>query len=133
MVKMTLDATLRVAAGPTLVVGSTLEPESYSVAQLSLAEEGAAADATKEVPLVPEDTEAVLLCVSVRDGDSQPGTAKLVAKNGAKKGDEIAITGSLIIAGREVLATIVEDGPRVLEFSTVGTKPITVDVIVAMD
>lgn len=133
MVTMTLDATLRVAAGPTLVVGSTLETESYSVAQLQLAEEGAAAGSSKEVPLVPDDAEAVLLCVSVRDGQNRPGTATLAAKNGSDTGDEISITGSLIIASREVLATLVDNGPRSLEFTTVGAEPVTVDVIVAMD
>ena len=134
MVKMTLDATLRVAAGPTFVVGSTLDPESYSVAQLALKEDTApAADKTKEVPLVPAAADAVLLCVRVTAADDKPGTATLVAKNGSNDSDSIPINGSLIVAGKEVLAALVQNGPRALEFTTVGAKPIVVDVVVAME
>lgn len=134
MVKMTLDATLRVAAGPTFVVGSTLDPKSYSVSQLALKNDKApAAEKTKEVPLVPASANATLLCVRVTDENDQPGTANLTAKNGSDASSAIKISGSLIIAGQEVLASIVKNGPRVLEFTTVGDKAVVVDVVVAMD
>jgi hypothetical protein len=137
MVKITLDATLSVAAGPTLSVGTTLDPEpdSYTVANLLLAKKDDPAKPNKdkaELALLPEASDVVLLGVRVRDEQGKPAKVKMTPKKGTADGSTVLINGALVIANKDALVVLVTGGPRTLAFVNEGPTAITVDIMAAL-
>jgi len=136
MVKIALDAAVKVTAGPTLQLGSKLEPDSYSVAQLSLeAKDNAENKDEFELALLPEASSVVLLGVRARNAeDGEPAIVTMTPKNATSTGGPVTVDGALIVASRDVLMAIVADGgPRTLVLANPGAKPILVDVVAALD
>lgn len=135
MVNITLDATLRVASGPTLEVGGALDLDSYSVSQLTLEKTGAADKKdSAEVALLPEAKDVALLGVRVRGQDGKPAAVTMKPKNAKSEGAEAIVDGGLVIASKGILAALVKDGgPRTLIFTNKGTAPVIVDVVAALD
>ncbi|NDV09390.1 hypothetical protein GXW84_33835 [Rhodococcus sp. IEGM 248] len=135
MVNITLDATLRVASGPTLDVGGALDLDSYSVSQLTLERAGAADKKdTAEVALLPAAKEVALLAVRVRAEDGTPGTVEMVTKNAkGEDGAKSTVVGGLVVASMGVLAALVKEGPRTLTFTNKGKAKVVVDVVAALD
>ncbi len=133
MVTITLDAILKVGAGPVLPVGSVLEPDSYSFATVHLAAAGGADGAdTFELKLLPADNDVVLLGIRARQDDGGPATVRVTPKN-VEPGTEIEVRGALVVASRGVLAKLVAGGPRTLTLVNKAEVPVTVDVLAALD
>lgn len=129
MVNITLDATLRVAAGPTLDVGAALDLDSYSASQLVLKKA-----ASTEVALLPEAKQVALLAVRVRTEDGAAADVEMATKNAKGAGVTVVVSGGLVVASKDVLAALVKDGgPRTLTFANKGDPTIVVDVIAALD
>lgn len=132
MVQVQLTAQLKVTGGPTLAVGSTLDPESYTFASVVLDAAGGA-DAEQDVPLLPDAGTVVLLAVNAHLADGKTATVTVTPKNGATAGDALEVAGTLLVAHAGVLAALVADGPRLLTLTNAGTAPVTVDVLAALD
>lgn len=132
MVHVQLTAQLKVQAGPSLAVGATLEPESYTFASVTLDAAGGAAD-EQELPLLPDDGVVLLLAVSAHLADGRATSVTLTPRNGATAGDALEVDGTLVVAHAGVLGALVADGPRSLTLSNVGAEPVVVDVLAALD
>jgi hypothetical protein len=133
MVEVSVTASVKVAGGPTVPLGTTLNPESYTYASVDLD-----ADATTEhqVDLLPIAGTVVLLALVVKNpaGPAGPTAAVSVTPvNGAKKGSPLTIDGPLLIANDGVLAALVAGGPRTLTMKNTGAVPVTVEVFTCLD
>jgi len=132
MVQVQLTAQLRVQGGPTLAVGSTLTPESYTFASVVLDAAGGTAP-EQDVPLLPDTSTVVLLAVNAHLADGTVATVTLTPKNGAASGTALEVVGTLVVAHAGVLGAMVTDGPRSVTVANAGTSPVTVDVLAALD
>ena len=133
MVEVSVTASVKVTGGPTVPLGTTLNPESYTYASVDLD-----ADATTEhhVDLLPEAGTVVLLALVVKNPAGLTGsTAALTITpvNGAKNGAPLTIDGPLLIANGGVLAALVDGGPRALTVKNTGGVPVTVEVFTCLD
>ncbi len=131
MVKCTVQASVAVESGPTLVLNRVLEPDSYAAAQVRLT--GSGAGATAELPLLPDAGAVVLLAVKVSQANGQPATVTVTPRNGTAAGTALAVTGSLLVSHPGVLAALVDGGPRTLTLANAGSTPIVVDVLAGLD
>lgn len=132
MVQVQLTAQLKVQGGPSLGVGTTLEPESYTYASVALDAAGGADD-EQELPLLPDDGTVLLLAVSAHLANGTAATVTVTPRNGATAGDPLEVDGALVVAHAGVLSALVADGPRSLTLANPGTTPIVVDVLAALD
>ena len=132
MVQVQLTAQLKVQGGPALAVGSTLEPESYTFASVTLDAAGGADD-EQDVPLLPDAGTVVLLAVNAHLADGKAAAVTVTAKNGADAGDPLDVDGTLVVAHAGVLAALVADGPRLVTLANAGAAPVVVDVLAALD
>ena len=131
MVKCTVQASVAVEAGPTLVLNRLAEPDSYAAAQVRLAGSGSGASA--DLPLLPDAGTVILLAVKVTQASGQPATVALTPRNGATAGTALTVVGSLLVSHPGVLAALVTGGPRTLGLANPGTAPIVVDVLAGLD
>lgn len=128
MVEVSVTTSIQVRGGPTLSLGEPLEPESYAFASVELAAAG-----EHKAMLLPDGGKVILLGLTVRfDGDAKPDKVAQIAitlENGAKKGDEFEVKGSLVIANEGALSALVEGGPRSLTLKNAGSDPVAVDIL----
>ncbi|HET6856999.1 MAG TPA: hypothetical protein VFH94_07885 [Streptomyces sp.] len=128
MVEVSVTASIQVRGGPTLSLGEPLEPESYAFASIELA-----APDERQAMLLPDGGKVILLGLSVRfdDGGEPDETAKITITpvNGAAKGDEFEVAGSLMIANEGALSALVAGGPRSLTLKNAGSDPVVVDIL----
>jgi hypothetical protein len=131
MVEVSVTASVKVAGGPTVPLGTTLEPESYTYASVDL--DAGTASTPKELVLLPGDGEVVLLALVAkkRGGTTAgaPATVTITPKSGTKSGSDLTVDGTLLIANAGVLVALVAGGPRALTVNNADTDPVTVDVI----
>ena len=132
MVQVQLTAQLRTEGGPSLAVGATLEPDSYTFASITLAATGSP-DAEQDVPLLPDGGVVLLLGVRAHLADGTLAAITLTPANGAATGDPLEVAGTLVVAHAGVLAALVADGPRSVTLTNAGALPVTVDLLVALD
>ncbi len=132
MVQVQLTAQLRVQGGPTLAVGTSLDPESYVYASVTLDAAGGAA-ATQELPLLPADGTVLLLAVSAHLANGTAAAVTVTPTNGATTGDPLEVEGTLVVAHAGVLSALVADGPRSLTLENAAATPVVVDVLAALD
>jgi hypothetical protein len=133
MVQVTLSAQLQVAGGPTLPLSHSLEPETYAVTTSLLAAAPSGGETKVTVPLLPPQGTVVLLALRARSADSSPADVDVVLVNAAKKSDQVAVSGSLLLVGAGVLAALVDGGPRALDLTNKKPVPVTVDVLSCLD
>lgn len=132
MVKITVNAGLAVEAGPNLNLNTVITPDSYTVGRVELGPSGSA-EASGELPLLPDGGEVILLAVKASSGDGTPAEITVTPRNGATDGDGLTVQGTLFIGHRGVLAALVTDGPRTLGLENTGPDSVTVDVLAALD
>lgn len=132
MVQVQLTAQLKVQGGPSLAVGATLEPESYTFASVTLDAAGGADD-EQELPLLPDDGVVLLLAVSAHLANGTAAPVTLTPRNGATAGDPLEVDGTLVVAHTGVLGALVTGGPRSLTLANAGAAPVIVDVLAALD
>ena len=132
MVQVTVTASVKVAGGPTVPLGATLEPQSYTFASVTLDATGGT-DPEKTVDLLPDGGDVVLLAISARGVDSKPASVALTPTNGATDGDELTVVGTLLVANSGVLAALVPGGPRTVTLTNTAAAPVTVDLLVGHD
>jgi len=132
MVQIQLTAQLRAQGGPSLVVGATLEPASYTFASIELAATGSAG-AEQDVPLLPDGGVVQLLGVRAHLADGTLAAVTVTPVNGAASGDPLEVEGTLVVAHAGVLAALVADGPRSVTLTNAGASAVTVDLLVALD
>ncbi|MFM9595520.1 hypothetical protein ACKI1J_24685 [Streptomyces scabiei] len=132
MVEVSVTTSIQVRGGPTLSLGEALEPESYAFASVELPAVGGET-AVHKVVLLPDGGAVVLLGLTARfHGDAAPGGAAEIAvtpENGAERGEEFAVRGSLVIANEGALRALVAGGPRSLTLKNPGNAPVAVDVL----
>jgi len=132
MVQVTVTASVKVAGGPTVPLGATLEPQSYTFASVTLDATGGT-DPEKTVDLLPDGGEVVLLAISARGPDGKPSSVALTPSNGATDGDELTVAGTLLVANAGVLAAIVTGGPRTVTLTNATAAAVTVDLLIGHD
>jgi hypothetical protein len=131
MVEVSVTASVKVLGGPTLPVSASLDPDSYTVAALTLGPAGAAEE-EQTVALLPEGGTVVLLAVNARTAGGTAATVTLTAKNGSAEA-ELGVIGTLLIANAGVLAALVTDGPRSVTVKNTESDSVTVDIITGLD
>jgi hypothetical protein len=130
MVEVSVTASVKAAGGPTVPLGTTLHPESYTYASVDLD-----ADATTEVDLLPVAGTVVLLALAAKKRSGPAGLAAVVTVtpvNGANSGAPMTVDGQLLITNAGVLAALVDDSPRALKLKA-GADPVTVDIFTCLD
>lgn len=132
MVKVTVNAGIAVEAGPNLNLNTVVMPDSYTVGRVELGPSGSA-DASGELPLLPDGGEVILLALTVRSEDGTPAEITVTPKNGSADGEDLTVQGTLFVSHRGVLAALVTDGPRTLGLENPGPGSVTVDVLAALD
>lgn len=132
MVEVSVTTSIQVRGGPTLSLGEALEPESYAFASVGLSAAGDETAVHRAV-LLPDGGTVVLLGLTVRfDGDAAPDETAEIAvtpENGADKGEEFSVRGSLVIANEGALRALVAGGPRSLTLKNPGDTRVVVDVL----
>lgn len=131
MVKVTVTAALKVDGGPTLPLSTTLEPQSYTFASVTLQAAGDD-DAEKTVDLLPDGGNVVLLGVSSRTTAGKAAPVTLTAKHGDDSGDAFELDGTLLVATPGVLSALVDGGPRALVLKNESAGAVTVDVLTGL-
>jgi hypothetical protein len=132
MVQVQFTAQLKVQGGPALVVGATLEPESYTYASITLDAAGGPAE-SQELPLLPVDGVVLLLAIRSRLADGTLASVTVTPRNGATDGDDIVVDGTFVIAHAGMLTALVAGGPRTLVLTNAGAAPVIVDVLAGLD
>ena len=132
MVQVSVSATVSVEGGPMLPVGLEAEPDSYVVSGAELDAAGGA-DASAEIPLLPDSGTVTLLAISSRGADGSPATVTVTPTNGATDGDDLTVDGALLVANASVLAGLVSGGPRTLTVTNTETTPATVEIVACLD
>lgn len=133
MVEVSVTASVRVAGGPTVPLGTTLNPESYTFASVDL---DVGATTEHELALLPEAGKVVLLALVVksRGGPAVPtGALTVTPVNGTHTGAPLTVDGPLLIANFDVLNALVEGGPRALKVKNTGAAPATIEVFTCLD
>ena len=131
MVQVSVTTTVKVEGGPSLPLGTTIRPESYTFASVTLDAQGAAG-AEQNVALLPADGVPVLLAVRAWS-EGGPADVTVTPKSGAKSGPVIQVHGVLLISGADVLAALVDKAPRSVVVANTGAEPATVDVLACLD
>lgn len=132
MVQVSVSATVSVADGPILPVGSELKPDSYVVADAELDPVGGP-NVTVEVSLLPLTGTVSLLAVSARASDGTPATVTLTPSNDGTDGADLTVEGSLLIANASALAGLVAGGPRTLTLTNTEATATSVDIVACLD
>ena len=122
-----LNASLGISGGPTLALGRSLPMQSYVFASEELTEAGGS-HPSRTVDLLPDGGTVVLLAIVSQDPKGKPAPVAAELRAGSKK-VLLEVTGSLLIANEDALASMVETGPRTVVVTNEGTAPIKVDVI----
>lgn len=131
MVTLSLSATVSVADGPMLPLGTTLEADSYAVASATLGGTGSGAE-TAEVALLPGGGTMSLLAVRATS-EGQLASVTLTPSNGGTDGDDLSVEGVLVVANAGVLAALVAGGPRTLTITNAEATPVDVTVLGVLD
>jgi hypothetical protein len=131
MVEISVTASVRAAGGPTVSLGTTLEPESYTYASVDLDPAGGTT-AEGHVAL-PDGGEVVLLAVAARTrSGAHPGTPAKVSVTLAPTPSGVgplAVDGTLLVGNTDVLTRLAPpSGPRSVAVKNEGTDPATVQV-----
>jgi hypothetical protein len=129
---VTLNAAVRVKGGPTLALGLTLEPESYTVATV-IVEAGESA----EVALLPGAGTVALLGLRARTATGanagRPAAVEVTPQNGTEEGAAFPVLGTLVVANAGVLAALVTQGPRTLGVKNTETEAVELEVLTCLD
>jgi hypothetical protein len=131
MVEVSVTASVRAAGGPTVSLGTTLDPESYTYASVDLDPAGGTA-AEGNVAL-PGGAGVVLLAVAARTrSGAQAGTPVKVSVTLTpvpSGGGPMAVDGTLLIANADVLNRLSPpSGPRSIAVKNEGTAPARAEV-----
>jgi hypothetical protein len=131
MVQVSMTTSVKVEGGPSVPLGTTIQPESYTFASVTLGPT-AGADATQDVALLPPEGVPVLLAVRAW---TTTGAAQVTVtpKNGAKSGPTVHVDGVLLVAGADILAALVDKGPRSVTVANPGSQAVTVDILACLD
>jgi hypothetical protein len=131
MVEVVVTASVRAAGGPTVPLGTTLGPESYTYAAVDL--DAAGGTVAEGQIALPGDGRVVLLAVAakVRAG-AHAGTPARVSVTLAPTpsgGGPLVVDGTLLVANADVLNRLAPpSGPRSVAVRNEGTNPATVEV-----
>lgn len=128
MVQVSVTASVKVAGGPTITVGTALNPTSYTFAATTLD-----AGAEEELALLPDGGTVTLLALTARAGGGASAAVAVVPSNGTDDGAEIVVPGTLLVANPGVLAALVDGGPRSLTVRNDGAAAVTVEVLTGLD
>jgi hypothetical protein len=136
MVQVSVTASVKAAGGPTVPLGTTLEPESYTYASVDLDAAGGTAP-EREVPLLPDDGGVLLLALTARTrGGARagaPATVSVTLRRDETVGTPSTVDGALLIANADILkALLPSDGPRALTVRNVGTDPAVVEIFACL-
>jgi hypothetical protein len=133
MVQVSLTALVKVAGGPTWSMASTFTPESYTVASVALDAAAGGTPAEEEVPLLPDDGTVTVLAIRARGAAGADAEVTVMPSNGGTDGDELTVSGTLVVANVGVLSALVSGGPRKLTVKNAAADPVTVDVLTCLD
>jgi hypothetical protein len=131
MVQVSMTTSVKVDGGPSLPLGTTIQPESYTFASVDLDPAGGPDD-EQDVALLPAEGVPVLLAVRAR---TPTGAAKVTVtpKNGEETGPTVHVDGVLLVAGADLLAALVEKGPRSVTVANPNGQTVTVDILACLD
>lgn len=132
MVQVQFTAQLRVQSGPAMAVGTTIDPESYVFASVTLDAAGGADD-EQEIPLLPDDGTVLLLALNAHLASGTAADVTLTPGNGGTWGDPLEVDGTFVVAHPGVLSALVAGGPRSVRVSNAGADPVVVDLLAALD
>lgn len=129
MVQVSVSASVAIADGPVLPVGTELDPESYTFTSVALAE---AADAghQQEVSLLPTAGAAVLLAVRARTQSGKRATVTFTPATDAPT--PLPIDGELLVWGAGAVAAVLPGGLGSLTVSNGGSEPVRVDILACL-
>ncbi|MGY1708336.1 hypothetical protein ACI8AC_02375 [Geodermatophilus sp. SYSU D00758] len=129
---VSLNAAVRVEGGPTLALGASLQPETYTMSTVSI--DG---NQSADVALLPDAGTVILLGLRARhvsgEQAGKSATVTVTPKNGDESGTGISVAGALVVANAGVLAALVENGPRALTIANAGAEPVVVDILACLD
>ncbi|WP_298890048.1 hypothetical protein [uncultured Serinicoccus sp.] len=131
MVTLSLTATVSVADGPMLPLGTDLEADSYVVADLTLGAAGSGSE-SQEVALLPDGGAMTLLAIRATSGGDLV-TVTVTPSNGGTDGDDLTVDGVLVVANAGVLEALVAGGPRTVTIENTGAAETRVSVLATLD
>lgn len=131
MVTVSVSATVSVADGPMLPVGGQVQADSYAVADVTLGAVGSG-DESAEIALLPGAGTVTLLAVRALSAGAPAGLT-LTPSNGATDGDDVEVSGVLLVANASVLEALVTGGPRTITVTNTESAETAVQVIGALD
>jgi hypothetical protein len=132
MVHVAVTATAKVTGGPTMPLNSSIDPLTYSVAEVVLTATGQAG-AAHEVDLLPEDGTVILLAVSARTAGGLPAAITVLPQNKGDHGPELAVPGTLLVSNPGVLGALVDGGPRTVTVTNTTNESVTVSILAGLD
>jgi hypothetical protein len=132
MVQVTVTASVKVAGGPTLPLSTSLEPLTYTFGSIALDAAGGPDD-NRTIDLLPDGGTVTLLGISARTASGGPAAVTMTPSGGGADGDDIAVTGTLLVPNPGVLAALVAGGPRSVTLTNTEAEPVTVDVLTGLD
>jgi hypothetical protein len=125
--------------GPVLSLAMDLDPESYTVASVTVE-----AGATRTVGLSPESAAPILLAVRATTESGKPADVALQPNPDISEDSppadpqgvtpqpiQLKVQTVLLISGAEVLQSI--GTPRSLGVTNRGSEPVTVDILACLD
>ncbi|MDX2562910.1 hypothetical protein PV371_25095 [Streptomyces sp. TX20-6-3] len=139
MVNVSVTSSVMIEDGPVLSLAMNLDPESYTVASVTLDAGG-----SRTVGLSPESGSPILLAVRATTESGNDADVSL-QPNPDISGDaptpdpqdvtpqplQLKVQTVLLISGAEVLQSI--GTPRSLGVTNHGTEPVTVDILACLD
>jgi hypothetical protein len=129
MVQVSVTASVQVAGGPTMALGTTIGPDLYAFAS-----EDVDAQHDPTVNLLPDGGSVVLFAVNALTRTGDPASVTITPVHaGHADGPSITVEGSLVVANKDVLAVLMADGPRSVKLHTESADAVTVDVLVGYD
>ncbi|MFJ2865877.1 hypothetical protein [Kitasatospora sp. NPDC087314] len=127
-----MSASVAIADGPVLPVGTELDPESYTFTSVALAE-AAAAGHQQGVALLPTTGVAVLLAVRARTQSGKRAAVTFTPHaTGAGTPTPLTIDGELLVWGAGAVAAVLPGGLESLTVSNGGSEPVRVDILACL-
>jgi hypothetical protein len=133
MVQVSVSTSVAIADGPTLPMGTVLEPESYTFTSVTLAPAGQTGD-HEQVVLMPDKGQPVLLAVQARTDSGEPATVVFTAAaaSGGTTPPPLSVTGALLVWGSDAVKAVLPGGLNTLSVGHSGNATVQVDTLACL-